>query len=102
MNPRRDTTVQNLTITYSLVTLIVLAVIAYLYFLNLSVVQVIMRKEATQEVNYLRTEIAMLETAYIEAQHTIVSRMGTMDHFTIDAEKIFVHRGQTSLVLRDN
>lgn len=102
MNPRRDSTAQKLTITYTLIGLIVCSIVAYLYFLNVSVVHVIMRKEATQELNHLRTEIAMLETEYIEAQHTIASQMGTLAHFTTESDKIFVHRGNASLVLRDN
>jgi hypothetical protein len=102
MNNRRDNTTLHLTITYALVASIVIAVILYLYFLNVSVVHVIMRKEATQDVNQLRTQIAILETEYITAQHTIASQMGTLAEFTTDAEKIFVHRDQSSLVLRDN
>ncbi len=74
----------------------------YLYFLNLSVVHVVMRKEILQEQNHLRTEIASLETSYIEAQHKIASRIATVEGYTVDTPKIFVTRGETSLVLRDN
>ena len=102
MNTRRDSTTINLSITYALIVSIVIMVVLYLYFLNLSVVHVIMRKEATQEVNHLRTEIAMLETEYITAQHTIASQMGSLAQFTTEAEKVFVHRAESSLVLRDN
>lgn len=88
--------------TYAGVFLLMLAVASYLYFLNLSVVHVVMRKEATQEKNQLRTEIAMLETSYIEAQHKIADRIADLEGYSIDTEKIFVTRGEASLVLRDN
>lgn len=74
----------------------------YLYFLNLSVVHVVMRKETLAEQNQLRTEIAALETSYIEAQHKIAGRIAHLDGYSIDTAKIFVTRGQESLVLRDN
>lgn len=102
MKISRDIFNSSLTITYVLVTMIVFSVIAYLYFLNVSVVHVIMRKEATQEVNHLRTEIAILESEYIEAQHVIASRMGTVTHFVTETDKVFVHRDQPSLVLGRN
>ena len=82
--------------------LLVAAVSSYLYFLNVSVVHVVMRKEATQEQNRLRTEIAMLETTYIEAQHEIADRIATLNGYNVDTEKVFITRGETSLVLRDN
>jgi hypothetical protein len=88
--------------TMLLLILLGVCVASYLYFLNLSVVHVVMRKEIIQEQNHLRTEIASLETSYIEAQHKIASRIATVDGYTIDTPKIFVTRGETSLVLRDN
>ena len=83
-------------------TLLMMAIAAYLYFLNVSVINVVMRKEASQEQNRLRTEIAMLETSYIQAQHTIADRIASLDGYSVDNEKIFITRGETSLVLRDN
>ena len=82
--------------------LLLMAVVAYLYFLNVSVVHVVMRKEADQEQNKLRAEIAMLETSYIEAQHRIADRIASLTEYAVDTEKIFITRGDTSLVLRDN
>jgi hypothetical protein len=74
----------------------------YLYFLNLSVVHVVMRKEVLADQNQIRTEIASLETSYIEAQHKIAGRIAYLDGYSIDTAKIFVTRGQDSLVLKDN
>jgi hypothetical protein len=61
-----------------------------------------MRKEATLEQNQLRAEIAMLETNYIEAQHAIAARIATLDGYNTETEKVFVNRGETSLVLNNN
>lgn len=88
--------------TFFGVSLLVLSVVAYLYFLNVSVVHVVMRKEATQEQNRLRTEIAMLETSYIESQHKIADKIADLEGYSTETEKIFITRGQTGLVLRDN
>lgn len=88
--------------TYIALCLLVLSVIMYLYFLNVSVVHVVMRKEATQEQNHLRTEIAMLETSYIEAQHKIADKIADLEGYSTETDKIFITRGQSGLVLRNN
>jgi hypothetical protein len=88
--------------TLLLMTLLLVSVGVYLYFLNLSVVHVVMRKEVIAEQNQVRTEIAALEASYIEAQHKIAGRIAHLDGYSIDTAKIFVTRGEESLVLRDN
>lgn len=88
--------------TLILTTLLLVAVGVYLYFLNLSVVHVVMRKEVIADQNQIRTDIAALETSYIEAQHKIANRIAQLDGYSIDTAKIFVTRGEDSLVLRDN
>lgn len=99
MNNRREI------ISYSKATigcllLLVLSVVLYLYFLNMSVVHVVMRTQYTQEQNNLRTEIAMLETKYIESQHTIAARIASLQGYDTDVAKVFVARESASLVLR--
>lgn len=88
--------------SYACLALLVAAIAAYLYFLNVSVVHVVMRKEAMQEANSLRADIATLETSYIEAQHKISKKIAETDGFKRDNEKIFVTRGQSTLVLGNN
>ena len=100
MNSRREI------ITYSKATLaciglLVLSVVLYLYFLNMSVVQVVVRTEYNQEQNKLRTEIAQLEAQYIESQHTIAARIASLQGYDTDVAKVFVSREAASLVLRD-
>ncbi|MBP6881216.1 MAG: hypothetical protein KBC35_01180 [Candidatus Pacebacteria bacterium] len=82
--------------------LLVAAIVAYLYFLNMSVVQVVMRTEQVQKQRDLSAEIAMLESSYIEAQHKIAARIATLDNQGSAVSKIFVSRDQASLVLRGN
>lgn len=74
-------------------------VVLYLYFLNMSVVQVVMRTEFIQQQHELGAEIATLEAEYIESQHVIASRIATLDGYSQESEKFFVSREQPSLVL---
>jgi hypothetical protein len=100
MNVRKVRTKHHL-ITASCVTVLVGGVIAYMYFLSLSVVHVVMRKEVMQQINQLRSEIAFLETEYIEANHTISTRVATLDGFSAVQDKIFINStASNNLVLR--
>jgi hypothetical protein len=99
MNKSRDT------IAYSKLTIgafctLIVSVVCYLYFLNLSVVEVVLRTEYTQAQNELRTEIALLEARYIEAQHTIAARIASLEGYDTEVSKVFVSREAASLVLR--
>jgi biopolymer transport protein ExbB/TolQ len=76
------------------------SVIAYMYFLSLSVVHVVMRKEATQQVSQLRSDIADLESSYIEARHQISAKVANLDGFNHNQAKIFISKAEQSLVLR--
>ena len=78
---------------------VLLSIFLYLYFLNVSVVHVVMRKDAIREINNLNTEIAMLESAYIEAEHTITTRIATLDGYNADTKKVFLNTSSDSLVL---
>jgi hypothetical protein len=92
------------TTSYSIVTvacfsLLVGAIVAYLYFLNMSVVQVVMRTEQVQKQRDINAEIALLESKYITAQHTVASRIATLEGYETEMAKIFVSREHASLVL---
>jgi hypothetical protein len=84
---------QNATLTC--VGLLILTIVLYLYFLNMSVAQVVMRTEYVKEQQKLNNEIAMLEAVYIESQHVVASRISTLDGYDTDTDKIFVSRKQT-------
>lgn len=77
-------------------------VVLYLYFLNMSVVQVVMRTEHVQQHNNLNAEIAQLEAFYIESQHIIAQRMSTLEGYNTDTPKVFVSRDSASLVVQGN
>ena len=70
----------------------ILAVITYVYFLNMSVVHVVLQKETIRETQDMKNHIALLEANYIEAQHTIAARMATMDGLMAERNKTFVER----------
>jgi len=82
--------------TLGLLALIGLALVAYLYFLNLSVVHVVIRKEVMLELQNTKNQIALLETEYIGAQHTIAANMAAVSKFQEDQAKVFVMRGASS------
>lgn len=100
MIPSREYTL-DYRITLVCLGVLVGAVVAYLYFLNVSVVHVVMRQDASADIKALETEIAILESAYIDAQHTIASRIATLDGYAQETEKIFVSRDNAGLVLRN-
>ena len=98
MSTRRDT-IKHSKVTYGFVGLFVSTILLYLYFLNMSVVHVVLRSEYIQQQQALSTDIALLESRYIEAQHTIASRIATLDGYNTNTPKIFVSREQALLVL---
>ncbi len=78
----------------------IVSILGYMYFLSLSVVHVVMRKEATQQISHLRSEIANLEAEYIEAKHQISARVATLDGYNNNQNKIFISKEEKSLVLQ--
>lgn len=99
MTKSRDTVAYS-PYTLGLLAIIGVGLISYLYFLNLSVVHVVMQKEVTLKLQESKNEIALLETEYIEAQHTIAAAMAQVSDFEVDQRKIFVMRdASANLVL---
>lgn len=94
---RRDTITYS-KMTLSSVCLLVGMVVLYLYFLNMSVVQVVMRTDYVQQQQQMSAELAALDAKYIEAQHGIAARIATLDGYNTETDKIFVSREQPSLV----
>lgn len=99
MNVRKLSSQRHL-ITVSCFGLLILSVVAYMYFLSLSVVHVVMRKEVLQDINQLRSEIAFLESSYIEANHVISQQVATADGFSAVKDKVFIRSGGDGLVLK--
>lgn len=91
------------TIKYSKITvtcfgLLILVTVLYLYFLYLSVVQVVARTEFDKSKNDINAEIATLEADYIRAQHEVASRIADLDGYNTDTAKIFVSRENSRFV----
>jgi len=93
MNNRRDTT-EYCVLTPILLGLSLVSVIAYVYFLNLSVVHVVLQKSSFSNIQDLKNEIALLEADYITAQHTIAERVATIEGLEAERSKVFVLRNQ--------
>jgi len=86
--------------TLGLLVLIGLGLVGYLYFLNLSVVHVVIRKEVMQDLQDTKNQIALLETEYISAQHKIAANMAEVSKFQEGQTKVFVMRdASANLVL---
>lgn len=78
----------------------VLAFMTYMYFLCLSVVNVVMRQEIDSEIARVGNEIGVLETRYIEAQSRITKEEALARGFSVVEDKVYVSRTPDSLVLR--
>ena len=76
-------------------------VFLYMYFLAMSVVHVVLRKEVMQKVATIESDIAMLEASYIDAQHKVSNKIAALENFTENDTKIFVSRSEATLVLSD-
>ncbi len=88
-------------VTLGGIVLVVIGVLAYMYFLSLSVVHVVVRKEVLRDINQVRSELALLEAKYIEANHVISTRVATLDGFSEVQNKMFINAATPQgLVLR--
>lgn len=74
--------------------------VVYTYLLSATVMHVVVRKETTQSIKEVNSQIAALETEYIKAQHAISERVAAMPDFVTTPEKIFLERTDTTLVVR--
>lgn len=81
---------------------LILVVSSYMYFVSLSVVNVVMRKEVDAEIRNLTTAVGELEAQYIERQHAVSSDIAEMKGFVVAEHKIFIDKAADTLVLRSN
>lgn len=65
----------------------------YMYFLSMSVVHVVLRKEVLHKASTVESEIATLEATYIDAQHKVSDKIAALENFTETDDKVFVTRG---------
>jgi len=74
----------------------------YAYFVSLSVVHVVMRKEIDREKVELGSYVSQLESQYIDAQHAVSREIASHDGYKEADDKIFITRTRASLVLSGN
>ncbi len=74
-------------------------IVLYMYFLSASVVHVVMRKEIDKEIVALGSSLSTLETDFIEAQHAVSEDIASLKGYEHADSKVFIDRGETSLVL---
>lgn len=85
--------------TATLVLVALVLVGLYMYLVSLSVVNVVMSKEVRQQLVATHSEITELETAYIEAQHTVSQELALQRGFIPADEKLFLTAGDTNSVV---
>lgn len=90
---------EHLTLAFALCALTVLSV-AYIYLLSMSVVHVVVTREAEQRVNDIRGEIASLESTYMQRQHQISMVVVENRGYAIADKKIFLDRENSSVVTK--
>ncbi len=73
--------------------------VLYIYFISASVVHVVIRTESIQELKKVSSEIALLESRYIEAQNRVSSEIASRDGYTENVNKVFIDKSTPSFVL---
>jgi hypothetical protein len=76
--------------------------LAYVYFVSVSVADVVMRKEVDEQISGVGTTIGRLEADYIEMQHALSSGAAVHKGFVAVDTKIFIDTAEDTLVLHSN
>jgi len=74
----------------------------YIYLLSATVIHVVMQKQYGSDIHEINSEIAKLEAEYINKQHAMSNEIATMTGFISVAEKVFINKSESSLVLSTN
>lgn len=81
---------------------LLLLVAMYMYFVSAAIIHVVVRGEVDQAITELNSEIGMLETKFIAAQHNVSADISSLAGFVEVDEKIFIERNDSTLVLSAN
>lgn len=71
---------------------------AYIYLISASIVHVVIRTELNQEIQEVSSEISLLESEYISAQHNVSESIASLQGYTENSNKIFIDRSAPSFV----
>lgn len=88
-------------ICIGLMSLCVLLCTLYIYFISASVVHVVIRTERNQETKKVSSEISLLESRFIQAQHKVSSDIASLQGYTQTSKKVFIDRSAPTFVLSD-
>jgi len=76
--------------------------VLYIYFISASVVHVVMRTEAQQQMKQVGSEISLLEGRFIAAQHNVSSEIASLEGYTPTSKKVFIDRTAPSFALANS
>lgn len=77
-------------IFYAVSLCFVLSILLYMYFVSLSVMHVVLRKETTHEISRLHTFVSEREASYIEMQHLMSAEIALQNGFIATPQKVFI------------
>ncbi|OGG86028.1 hypothetical protein A2392_00995 [Candidatus Kaiserbacteria bacterium RIFOXYB1_FULL_46_14] len=73
---------------------------AYMYFLSVSVIHVVISRENEEKMHRVSAEIATLEATYMEKKIEIASEVVGQSGYVTAIKKVFVNRDQSSVVTK--
>lgn len=82
--------------------LALLSLSLYMYFISVSVIHVVVRKEINLEIATVASRVSSLEAEYIEGQHLINKEVASMNGYTLAQHKIFIDRTVSPVALLGN
>lgn len=86
-------------IFYAALFCLVSVFVAYMYFVSISVMHVVMRKEVDTQIASLGTSVAELEAEYIDMQHRVSNDIASLQGFVMVDEKVFIETSETAVAL---
>ena len=76
---------------------------AYIYFVSISIADVVIRKEIDSQIATVGTTIGRLEANYIEMQHSVSNDIATHSGYVSVAHKVFIDKSSSdTLVMNQN
>lgn len=84
-------------INLSLLGLILLLFVLYIYFVCASVVHVVMRTQISNEMQQTTTGISQLDSQYMTLQNQVSTDIASLDGYSKVTKKIFIDRSGANL-----
>lgn len=86
-------------VALTLVGLMLMLALMYIYFVFMSVVHVVIRTEIQHDIKAVASEISSYERTYIASQHHVSEQLAVQTGYVAVSDKDFIDRTQTHLVL---